>query len=74
MCNGCPATAKRERCIDGSLHRIQEVGKKVWIYDWTAEEILADKELIPDQTVFSLSLPSEDEAKKILDAFFKKYR
>ena len=56
------------------LHRIQEVGKKVWIYDWTAEEILADKELIPDQTVFSLSLPSEDEAKRFLDAFFKKYR
>ncbi len=56
------------------LQRIQTSGKKVWIYDWTAEEILADRQLIPEQTVFSLSLPSEDEAKRFLEAFFKKYR
>ncbi len=56
------------------LHKIQEKGKSLWIYDWTAEEILADKELIPEKTAFSLNLSTEEEAKKFLDAFFRKYK
>ena len=56
------------------LKRIQKAGKSVWCYDWTAEEILADKELIPEQTVFSLSLPTEAQAREFLEKLEKKYK
>lgn len=56
------------------LKRIQKAGKSVWIYDWTPEEILADKELIPEKTVFSVYLPSETEAKKFLEKLERKYK
>ena len=56
------------------LRRIQRAGKSVWIYDWSAEEILADCVLDPALTIFSLSLPSEDAAEDFIDKLEKKYQ
>lgn len=55
------------------LKKIQKAGKSVWIYDWTAEEILADRELDPRLTVFSLSLPSQSEAEAFMKKMEQKY-
>lgn len=56
------------------LKKIQAHGKSVWLKDWTAEEILADKELDPSFTMFSLHLDSEAEAEEFLEKLEKKYR
>lgn len=56
------------------LKKIQASGKSVWIYDWTKEEILADTELDPKLTVFSLSLDSQDDAEDLMEKLEKKYR
>lgn len=56
------------------LKRIQAAGKSVWVYDWTPEEILADKELDPALTMFSLQLNSESEAEDFMEKLEKKYR
>ena len=56
------------------LKKIQAHGKSVWLKDWTAEEILADKELDPSLTMFSLHLDSEAEAEEFLEKLEKKYR
>lgn len=56
------------------LKRIQEKGKSVWIGDWTPEEILADTELDPALTVFSLNLKSEAEAEEFMYKLEQKYR
>ncbi len=56
------------------LKKIQRAGKSTWIYDWSAEEILADRELDPDLTIFSLGLPSEDAAEDFMERLEKKYR
>lgn len=55
------------------LTRIQKKGKSVWIYDWSAEEILADRALDPALTIFSLSLPSEDAAEDFMEKIERKY-
>ena len=56
------------------LKKIQAAGKSTWIYDWSAEEILADRALDPDLTVFSLGLPSEAAAEDFMERLEKKYR
>ncbi len=56
------------------LKRIQKKGKSVWIYDWSAEEILADRELDPALTIFSLSLAEEAAADEFLQRLENKYK
>ncbi len=56
------------------LTRAQEKGKSLWVYDWTAEEILADTKLDPTLTVFSLSMKSEEEALEFIEKLEQKYR
>lgn len=56
------------------LKRIQEKGKSVWVYDWTKEEILADTELDPTLTMFSVNVDSEAEAEDLMEKLEKKYR
>ncbi len=56
------------------LTRAQEKGKSLWIYDWTAEEILADTKLDPTLTVFSLHMKSEEAAEEFIEKLEKKYR
>ena len=56
------------------LKKIQAGGKSVWLRDWTAEEILADKELDPALTAFVLHLDSEREAEDFMEKLEKKYR
>lgn len=56
------------------LKRIQEKGKSVWVYDWTKEEILADTELDPTLTMFSLHVNSEAEAEDFMEKLERKYR
>lgn len=56
------------------LRRIQAAGKSTWIYDWSAEEILADRTLDPALTIFSLGLPSEDAAEDFMERLERKYR
>ncbi len=56
------------------LKRIQEKGKSVWISDWSKEEILADTELDPRLTMFSLHLGSEAEAEDFMEKLERKYR
>ena len=56
------------------LKKIQAAGKSTWIYDWSAEEILADDELDPALTVFSLGLPSEAAAEDFMERLERKYR
>ena len=49
------------------LRRIQDAGKAVWIFDWTAEEIKAYyKELKPDKVAFSLCTATQSEADSLL--------
>lgn len=55
------------------LLRAQELGKSVWLYDWSPEEILADDRLDPALTVFSLSVKSEAEAEDFMLRLEKKY-
>jgi 5-methyltetrahydrofolate--homocysteine methyltransferase len=56
------------------LKKIQAAGKSTWIYDWSAEEILADRELDPALTVFSLGLPSEAAAEDFMERLEAKYQ
>jgi 5-methyltetrahydrofolate--homocysteine methyltransferase len=56
------------------LKKIQKAGKSTWIYDWSAEEILADRELDPDLTIFSLGLPSEAAAEDFMERLERKYK
>ena len=56
------------------LKKIQKTGKSLWIYDWSAEEILADRQLDPDLTIFSLGLPSEAAAEDFMERLEKKYK
>lgn len=50
------------------LKKIQKAGKRLWIYDWTAEEIKRHyKELRPEGLVFSLDVPSQKEADDLVD-------
>ena len=56
------------------LKKVQAGGKSVWLRDWTAEEILADKELDPALTAFVLHLNSEAEAEDFMEKLEKKYR
>ena len=56
------------------LKKVQEKGKSVWLRDWTPEEILADRELDPALTAFTLNLQSEAEAEAFMEKLEKKYR
>ena len=56
------------------LKTIQKSGKSVWLYDWTKDEILADKELDPALTMFSLWLPSESESHRFIEDLERKYK
>ncbi|MBE6634174.1 MAG: hypothetical protein E7620_07545 [Ruminococcaceae bacterium] len=56
------------------LKKVQAGGKSVWLRDWTAEEILADTELDPALTAFTLNLKSEREAEEFMEKLEKKYR
>ena len=56
------------------LKRIQAKGKSIWMQDWTKEQILADTELDPALTIFSLNLGSEAEAEDFMEKLEKKYR
>ncbi len=50
------------------LKHIQQAGKSLWIYDWSAEEIKQlYKELDPAKTAFSLAVGSEEEADELLE-------
>lgn len=54
------------------LHKIQDAGKSLWIYDWTAEEIKQRyKELRPELTAFSLYVNSQDEAEELVEYLVK---
>lgn len=54
------------------LKKIQAAGKSVWIYDWTAEEIMAyHKELAPDKVAYTLTAPSPDKAEELLEYLAK---
>ncbi len=54
------------------LHKIQDAGKSLWIYDWTAEEIKQHyKELKPELTAFSLYVNSQDEAEELEEYLIK---
>ena len=71
----CPgAGEKRTIFWMDLLKRIQAKGKSVWLRDWTAEEILADTELDPALTAFTLNLTSEAEAECFMEKLEKKYR
>jgi 5-methyltetrahydrofolate--homocysteine methyltransferase len=56
------------------LKKVQAGGKSVWLRDWTAEEILADTELDPALTAFTLDLKSEREAEEFMEKLERKYR
>lgn len=50
------------------LRKIQNAGKGLWIYDWTADEIKKHfKELKQEGLVFSLSVATQDEADELLE-------
>ena len=56
------------------LKKIQAAGKSTWIYDWSAEEILADCELDPALTIFSLGMPNEAAAEDFMERLERKYQ
>ncbi len=68
------APVAEELCDPDLLKKIQAGGKSVWLRDWTAEEILADKEPDPALTAFVLHLNSESEAEDFMEKLEKKYR
>ena len=56
------------------LHKIQDAGKGLWIYDWTAEEIKTRyKELKPEKLVFSIRLESQSNADNFIECIEKSF-
>ena len=54
------------------LHKIQNAGKGLWIYDWTVEEIKTRfKELKPEGLVFSVDTATEDEGYELIEYLTK---
>lgn len=54
------------------LKKIQAAGKSLWIYDWTAEEIMAyHKELEPDKVAYTLNVSTPAEADALLEYLSK---
>lgn len=57
------------------LKKIQSAGKGLWIYDWTADEIIAKcKELKPEKLIFSLTVETPEEADRLIQSVEKLYR
>ena len=49
------------------LKKIQKAGKRLWIYDWTAEEIRQyHRELRPEGIVYHVNVDSEKEAEDLI--------
>lgn len=54
------------------LKKIQAAGKSVWLYDWSAEEIMAyHKELEPDKVAYSVWTATAGEAERLLEYLVK---
>jgi len=50
------------------LKKIQQVGKSLWIFDWTPDEIRTHfRELDPAKVVFSVHCDSQDDAERLLE-------
>lgn len=56
------------------LQKIQKAGKSVWVYDWTAQEVMEHcDELEPNKVCYQVNCTSREEAERLQEFLEKKY-